>query len=826
MKRATLPFSLLLWAPLVFGQSPVVTYHYDNARTGQNIQEPFLTPACVKPDQFRRLFIQLVDGDVYAQPLYVPAVTMGAGTAQAGTKHNVVIVATEGDSVYAFDSDNRDGANANPLWQASLIDTKHGATAGATTVSSVGDVGCDDINPQYGITSTPAIDLGTGTMYVVALSKENGSLIYRLHALDITTGNEKAATPPVIINATGSGTSFDAARHHNRPGLLLASGTIYVAFGSHCDNTPFHGWIFAFDAATLAQRNVLVTTPKGTDGGIWMEGAGLAADTGGNLFVATGNGTFDTIFDARGFPVNKDFGDSILKLDRNLAVLDYFTPFNQDWMNGNDQDLGSGGVLLLPDQPGNHPHLLTQAGKEGRIYLIDRDQMTSGNQHFCSGCSSDKNVIVQELQKPPIDFGVLNTPVPVYWNNSVYFRGDQDVLKAFSLNSGQLGTPPLQTPPSDTYSGRISISANGDSNGIVWSLNASAVTTGVSTGPAILNAYDAVSLSQLYSSAWAGNNGNPGGAVKFTSPVVANGKVYVGTSGQLAVFSLYGIGGYDLGSGVDHSFPFDYDGSGKLDHLALYRPGTGTIWILKNSAGTFTPVYQQGDPGSGIGGFDLKSLADRAFAFDYDGSGKLDHLVLYRPGAGTIWILKNSAGIFTPVYQQGDPGSGIGGFDLKSLADRAFAFDYDGSGKLDHLVLYRPGTGTIWILRNDAGAFTPVYQQGGSGIGGYDLKSAADQAFAFDYDGSGKLDHLALYRPGTGTIWILRNDAGAFTPVYQQGGNGIGGYDLKSAADQAFAFDYDGSGKLDHLALYRPGTGTISILTGSGGGFVQKYAAW
>ncbi|PSB40551.1 hypothetical protein C7B80_33180 [Cyanosarcina cf. burmensis CCALA 770] len=173
----------------------------------------------------------------------------------------------------------------------------------------------------------------------------------------------------------------------------------------------------------------------------------------------------------------------------------------------------------------------------------------------------------------------------------------------------------------------------------------------------------------------------------------------------------------------------------------------------------FEQVYAQGDPGNGIGGYDLKSSADRAFAFDYDGSGKLDHLALYRPGTGTIWILRNSGGSFTPVYAQGDPGNGIGGYDLKSSADRAFAFDYDGSGKLDHLALYRPGTGTIWILRNSGGSFTPVYAQGdpGNGIGGYDLKSSADRAFAFDYDGSGKLDHLALYRPGTGTIWILRN---------------------------------------------------------------------
>ena len=285
-----------------------------------------------------------------------------------------------------------------------------------------------------------------------------------------------------------------------------------------------------------------------------------------------------------------------------------------------------------------------------------------------------------------------------------------------------------------------------------------------------------------------------------------------------------GIGGYDLQSAVDRSFAFDYDSSGNLDHIVLYRPGAGIIWILCNRGGQFSPVYTTG---SGIGGYDLKSPADLAFAFDYEGSGKLDHLVLYRPGTGTIWILYHDGVQFSPVYAQGDPGNGIGGYDLKSTADRGFAFDYDGSGRLDHLAFYRPGTGTIWILSNRGGQFSPVYAQGdpGDGIGGYDLKSPADLAFAFDYEGSGKLDHLVLYRPGTGTIWILHHDGVQFSSVYAQGdpGNGIGGYDLKSTADRAFAFDYDGSGKLDHLAFYRPGTGTIWILSNYGGQFSSVY---
>jgi hypothetical protein len=320
------------------------------------------------------------------------------------------------------------------------------------------------------------------------------------------------------------------------------------------------------------------------------------------------------------------------------------------------------------------------------------------------------------------------------------------------------------------------------------------------------------------------SDANPGGEVDLyytDSPTNLFTRVYAqGDPGN-------GIGGYDLKSTADQAFAFDYDSSGKQDHLALYRPGTGTMWILRNKGGVFTPVYAEGDPGTGIGGYDLKSAADRAFAFDYDSSGRLDHLALYRPGTGTMWILRNKGGVFTPVYAEGDPGTGIGGYDLKSGSDCVFGFDYDGSGKVDHLVLYRPGTGTIWILKNTAGQFSPVYSQGdpGHGIGGYDLASAYDQVFAFDYDSTGKLDHLVLYRTGTGTIWILKNTAGAFVPVYAQGdpGRGIGGYDLRSPDDRIYAFDFDGSGKLDHLALYRPGTGTFWVLRNSGGTFSAVY---
>jgi hypothetical protein len=282
-----------------------------------------------------------------------------------------------------------------------------------------------------------------------------------------------------------------------------------------------------------------------------------------------------------------------------------------------------------------------------------------------------------------------------------------------------------------------------------------------------------------------------------------------------------GIGGYNLRSTADLAFAYDYDSSGKMDHIVLYRPGTGTCWILGNNNGNWSPRFHEGDPGRGIGGFNLNSVADRALAFDYDSSGKLDHLVFYRPGTGAIFIIKRSGAAFSAVYAQGDPGNGIGGFNLKSRDDKIFAYDYDHSGKQDHLALYRPNTGTIWILRNSGGSFTTVYRQGdpGNGIGGFNLRSPADRAFSFDWESSGKMDYIALYRPGTGTFWCLQHTADGFHPVIAIGdpGHGIGGYNLASPADVVFAYDWDGSGKQDHIALYRPGTGTFWCLKNRGG---------
>jgi hypothetical protein len=536
----------VLLAPRAIAQTNVTTYHYDNSRTGQNTSETLLTPSNVNATQFGKVFSLAVDGAVYAQPLYVSNLTIGGGT------HNVVFVATEQDSVYAFDADSNTGANSSFLWRASLIDTAHGASFGATPVSAP-ETGCDNLEPNIGITSTPVIDLATGTMYVEAKSKENGIFVHRLHALDITTGFEKYPGPIVItatVNGTGDGSSGGqltfggsseqgqaiALNQLNRPGLLLLNGTVYIAFASHCDNGPYHGWLFGYDAATFTNQSVFVTTPNGGLGGIWMSGAGLAADANGNIYLATGNGTFDT----DKVPAT-ELGDSILKVaptNGTLSLLDYFTPFNQSDLSDRDADLGSGGVLLFPDQPGSHPHELVEVGKDGIAYLVDRDQMTANNNHYCNGCTSNPQ-IVQEL-----DSGLAGMwSMPAYWNNTVYFWASGDRLKAFPLNNGLLSVTPssFSTTFFDFPGATPVVSSNGTSDGVVWAIDSSNNgIEGSSLAPAVLHAYDASNVAnELYNSAQAPNNRDQAGdAVKFTVPVVVNGKVYIGTSSEVDVYGL------------------------------------------------------------------------------------------------------------------------------------------------------------------------------------------------------------------------------------------------------------------------------------------------
>ena len=503
-------------------QVNVTTHHNDTARDGLNVNETILAPANVNASQFGQLFAQPVDGYVYTQPLYVSNLSI------AGVTHNVVYVATEHDSVYAFDADSNMGANANPLWHVSFINP----AAGITTLNNT-DVSCTDIDSEVGITGTPVIDLSSNTLYVVAATKESGVYFQRLHALDITTGTEKFGGPVVIqavVSGTGDGNTggqvaFDPLRNNQRAGLLLLNGMVYIDWASHCDVTPYHGWLMAYDATSLAQVAVWNSTPNGSDGGIWESGAAPAADSNGNIYLGTGNGTFD--LNTSGL----DTGDSVVKFGAPaggaVPVLDYFTPYNQATLSDHDTDLGSGGVMLLPDQPSGSPnqHLLIEIGKQGTIYLVNRDNMGHFN-------ASGDSQIVQSLVG--IIGGLWGTPA--FWNNTLYVGGANDALEAFSFNAGGSGN--LSTAPVSASTGVFgypgttpSVSANGASNGIVWAAQVVYPNT-------ILHAYDATNLSnELYNTSLSGQV-PPGGPVKFVAPTITNGKVYLATASQLAVYGL------------------------------------------------------------------------------------------------------------------------------------------------------------------------------------------------------------------------------------------------------------------------------------------------
>lgn len=507
----------------------VFTQHNDNSRTGQNLNETILTTGNVNSAQFGMLFSYPVDGNIFAQPLYVANVNI-----PSQGYHNVVYVATENDSVFAFDAD---GLTATPLWQVSFINPNNGVT----TIPS-GDIPCTDIYPQYGITSTPVIAPGTNTLYVVARTKEVSggvtSYVQRLHALDITTGAERPGSPVVIqpvvagggIDSNGDGYIYlNGLTANQRAGLVLSDGVVYIAWGSSCDLKPFHGWVVAYDAAKLQQVGVLNTSPNGQEAGIWQGGAAPAVDASGNLFMSTGNGTFDADFGGT------ERASSILKLaPSSLSVLDYFTPYNAYWLDSTaNLDLDSGGVLLLPDQPTEPTHLLLGGGKQGTIYLVNRDDMGEFN-------SVDNDQIVQMLVhavgSATGDGGIRG--VPGYYQNQVYYAAIGDVAKAFRLYDGVLSPTPIsQSGKAESFSypgATPSISANGRTNGIVWLISPHLTSTSSSL-PYVLYAFDATNLGQLlYSSA-----STPAGAsVKFAVPTVANGKVFVGSATELDVFGL------------------------------------------------------------------------------------------------------------------------------------------------------------------------------------------------------------------------------------------------------------------------------------------------
>jgi hypothetical protein len=462
---------LLLAAALLVHQSQaanVLTQHGDLARTGANIAETVLTPFNVNSNNFGKLFTDTVDGQIYAQPLYVENLSISGGI------HNVIFVSTENNSLYALDADT----GGTTYWHANL---------GAPYTSS-----CGDLTPVVGITGTPVIDVSSGTLYVD--TKLAAGPAQKLHALDITTGHEKFGGP-----VTMAASSFSAALQHQRPGLLLVNGVVYLGFGSHCDQGSYHGYVLGYNATNLTQVAAFNVTSTGSQGSVWSGGMGPAADSSGNLYIMTGNGSFDG---------TNNFGESMIKLNSALAVQDYATPSNWASLNAGDADFGSGGPVLLPT------HYAAGMGKDGNIYLADVNNMGRVG-HFAQVLSAQSA-------------GDTVGASPVYWRGPsqqyVFASHSNSKTRSFVFTGTNILATPLGTASfsqSDRCGG-ISLSANGTTNGVLWEIGSDSN----------LRAYDAVNFpKQLWS-------GSVGSYVKMTCPTIANGKVYVGTTANLGVWGL------------------------------------------------------------------------------------------------------------------------------------------------------------------------------------------------------------------------------------------------------------------------------------------------
>lgn len=472
-------------------------------RTGANLQESLLTLTNVNANSFGNLFTLSTDGAIVGQVLYLGNVAVaGKGT------HNVIYAATMHDSVYAFDADDNTGDNASPLWQTSLLPPN--ATSVPMSVQ-----GCQGVTnwTEVGIVSTPVIDASTNTLYVVAKTYENGNPVFRLHALDVTSGQEKLGGPVQIAASyvvNGQTETFSAFAETNRPGLLLTNGHVYLGFGSNgCNDFADQGWVLSYNASSLALEGAFSTEPGKALAAIWQKNGGLSADSASNIYAESAEGDFNP---------GTNFGSSILKLSQsgtNLQLADWFTPYNQAYLNSHDLDLNDP-VLVLPDQPGAHPHLALGAGKEGTIYVLDRDNM--GN--YCASCNAGDTQIVQELLKAT----GIQTGAFAYWNSTVYSTGVGSPIMAWPLANGLLSTTPAAQTGKVVGGHSPVITSNGSANGILWQINGSA-----------LNAYNAQTLNELYSSDTNAKDTLPP-LPHFAALIVVNGKVYVSTN--LGVFVL------------------------------------------------------------------------------------------------------------------------------------------------------------------------------------------------------------------------------------------------------------------------------------------------
>jgi len=544
----------------LLAQTPVTTWHYDNARTSANTTETLLTPANVNSASFGKLFTQPVDGFVSGQPLYLPGVNIaGQGI------HNVVYVTTMHDSVYAFDAEN---PNAGPLWTTSILTySPAGATpVPATFQKNAGTTGWSEI----GIISTPVIDAQSGTIYLVAETFENNSVVHRLHALDVSSGVEKLGGPTTItatFTQNGTTSTFQDRYQINRPGLLLANGHVYIGFGSNCCNDYSQGWVMSYNATTLRQEGTFDAEPGKTLASIWQKGAGLSADSSGNIYAETGEG-----FYAPG----TNLSESVFKLSQqgtSLVLADWFTPHDHMSLSNADADMAES-VLILPDQPGPFPHEAIAVGKAGTVYVLNRDNMGQ----LCSSCTTIDTQIVQELNKA-VGF---ESGSPVYWNNTVYFNGAASPVMAYTLNNGSLIVPATQSAKQNG-GGHALITSNGNSDGVLWLLNGNQ-----------LWAMDAITLRTLYTSGQAKDGRDKVPALAhFATPIATDGKVFLGTQNSLVVYGLFPnlsvVSGNAQSGTVGTSVPLPLTVTALEPYSGSTFPGVTVTFTDGGKGGTFNP---------------------------------------------------------------------------------------------------------------------------------------------------------------------------------------------------------------------------------------------
>ncbi|MDQ2841431.1 MAG: RICIN domain-containing protein [Acidobacteriota bacterium] len=637
--------STILYCAPGFCQTNILTYHNDNARTGQNTAETILTPGTVESTSFGKLLNVALDGKVDAQPLYVSGVRIpGNGS------HNVVFAATEHDSVYAFDANS-----GRIFWRVTLLQT--GETASDSR-------NCGQITPEIGITATPVIDLSAGphgTIYLVAMSKDGtGHYYQRLHALDLTTGMEQFGGPQTIqatypgsgANSSNGRVIFDPKQYKDRPGLLLLNGVVYTSWGSHCDINPYTGWILGYDRLSLTQTSVFNFDPNGSEGALWSSGGGPAVDAQGNIFAAVANGTFDTTLDSQGFPVSGDYGNAFVKLslqNGTLNATDYWTMYNSDSESGSDTDLGSGGIMLLPDQTdasGIVYHLAVGAGKDSNLYVVNRDNLGKFD------ASSDATIYQQLSGALP--GGIWGNPA--YFNNRVYFGPVGSAIQAFDITDAKLA-PSSATTHTFPYPGITpSVSASGSSNGILWAVE--------NTNPAVLHAYDATNLAtEFYNSNQAAlGRDNFGAGNKFIAAMVANGQVFVGTTNSIGVFGL--LPSLPLATG-------EYTITGQMSTLVLddpgFNPSPGTQIIQWTSNSGANQKWYFAANSSGY--YMIRNASSRLYLADPGGSKtngtKLEQLAARGSDSQLWWLSISGSG-----YVIHNKASGLvvddTGFSLKS----------------------------------------------------------------------------------------------------------------------------------------------------------------